>query len=264
MIKKIIQKEIKEIIKSQNLSCTIDEFKDSVDWYKISIHQKLSEPLIKEFKDSVDWYSISQYQKLSEPFIKEFKDSVEWYSISQYQKLSEPFIKEFKDSVDWYWISKFQKLSEPFIKEFKDSVDWDWISQYQKLSEPFIKEFNIEIDPDNWLYKDTDFKLNRVIETGLYEIRDGKIIAYKGIRSDKYSNYNFQYQYLEGQIYESHSDYTSDENSFGLSAWTEEKARQHCNQLIAIVEIDPSDITRIVHDGGKIRCRKQKIIGYLK
>jgi hypothetical protein len=244
---------------SQKLSeIFIKEFKDSVNWYIISSNQKLSEEFIKAFKDKVDWYYISYYQKLSEEFIKEFKDYVDWENISKYQKLSEGFIKEFKDSVDWENISKYQKLSEGFIKEFKDSVDWENISRFQKLSEEFIKDNNLDIDKDNWNYWNIDDKLQIIRK--YYEILEddgGKYIeVFKGIRNDRYSKYNFQYCYNIGEEYESHCDCTNTENSFGLSAWNYEKAKEYCDELVIKVKIYVKDIGRVVHDGGKIRCSK--------
>lgn len=191
---------------------------------------------------------------------KQFKDNVDWKYISEYQKLSEDFIREFKDNVDWNCISKYQKLSEEFIREFKNKADWYYISKYQKLSEEFIKEFNLTIDLNNWLYKSTKFKKNEVIETGLYECHDDYFIAYKGIRSDRYSNYNFQYQYLVGNTYESHCDTTEDEDSFGLSAWTENEAKKYCDGLVIKVKIRYEDVGRVVHNGGKIRCFKFEVL----
>ena len=237
----------------------IREFKDMVYWSGISIYQKLSEEFIREFKKKVDWYWISIYQKLSEEFIREFKGKVDWAEISIYQKLSEEFIREFKDKVNWSGISKYQKLSEEFIREFKDMVAWSRISKYQKLSEEFIREFNLTIDSDNWLYW-TDKQKIRVIKR-YYDIdNEGFIVAWKGIRSDRYSNYNFQFKYEKGQIYEAHCDCTAEENSFGLSAWTKEKASEYCNELVVRVKIHVSDIGRIVHNGGKIRCFKQTFL----
>jgi hypothetical protein len=246
----------------QNLSENfILEFKDKVNWSNISRCQKLSEGFIREFKYEVSWVWISEYQKLSEYFIREFQDKVDWRCISAFQKLSEGFIREFKDKVSWTHISMYQKLSESFIREFKDKVDWRFISKYQKLSEGFIREFKLKIDPDNWLYKDKGFKLEKIKETGLYEFLDADhILAYKGIRSDRYSQYNFQYRYLTGETYECHCDCTDDENSFGLSAWTEEKARGHCGELVIKVKINVADIGRVVHDGGKLRCFKFTVI----
>jgi muramidase (phage lysozyme) len=274
-----------DISKNKNLSENfIREFQDIVNWRWISIHQKLSEGFIREFKNKVYWEWISAFQKLSEGFIREFKDKVSWIWISQCQKLSEDFIREFKDKVDWEWISafqklsegfirefidkvswrcisKYQKLSESFIREFKDEVNWGHISAYQKLSEGFIREFKLKIDPDNWLYKNKEFKLKKRKETGLYEFLDADhILAYKGIRSDRYSSFNFQYQYLKEGTYECHCDCTSSENSFGLSAWTEEKARGHCGELVIKVKINVADIGRIVHNGGKLRCSKFTVI----
>jgi hypothetical protein len=306
-MKKSVEEEVRYLIKELDLDCSVEEFKDRVSWYHISVYQKLSEGFIREFKDKINWWNISQYQKLSEKFIREFQDKVNWYCISMYQKLSEGFIREFKNKVDWEWISesqklsenfirefkdkvdwlfisKYQKLSEGFIREFKDKVNWIWISAhqklsegfirefkdkvywydisiYQKLSEGFIREFKLKINPDNWLYKDKEFKLEKIKETGLYEFLDADhILAYKGIRSDRYSKFNFQYRYLKEGTYECHCDCTSSENSFGLSAWTEEKARGHYGKLVIKVKINVADIGRIVHNGGKLRCFKFTVI----
>jgi hypothetical protein len=283
-MKKSVKKEVIALIKELDLNCTVEEFKNIVSWDDISRYQKLSEEFIREFQDRVYWGWISEYQKLSEGFIREFKNKVSWRWISKYQKLSENFIREFKYKVDWSnisasqklsknfirefknkvsWnnISAYQKLSEGFIREFKNKFDWGWISEYQKLSESFIREFKLKIDTDNWLYKDKGFKLEKIKNTGLYEFIDSDhILAYKGIRSDRYSKFNFQYRYLTGETYECHCDCTDDENSFGLSAWTEEKARKHCGELVIKVKINVADIGRVVHDGGKLRCFKFTVI----
>ena len=230
-----------------------------MNWNLISENQKLSEPFIREFKDKVNWFRISSYQKISEPFIREFHDKLDWYEISSYQNLSEPFIREFQDKVNWIIISKYQQLSEPFIREFKDKVNWERISKYQNLSEYFIKEFNLEIE-DNWNYLSTEEKKQAIINTKLYECHEDYFIAYKGIRSDRYSNYNFQYQYLKNETYECHADYSNNENSFGLSVWTQEEAQEYCNQLVVKCKVFYKDVARLVHNNGKIRCEKITII----
>ena len=100
----------------------------------------------------------------------------------------------------------------------------------------------------------------KVINSNLYECYKEYFIAYKGIRDDRYSIFNFQYQYLVGNTYESHADFTSEENSFGLSVWTEEKAIEYCNQLVIKVKIRYEDIARLVHDNGKIRVTKFEVL----
>jgi len=239
----------------------IREHKDLVCWTYISKYQKLSEDFIREHKDLVCWVYISTYQKLSEDFILEHKSLVNWYNISVYQKLSEDFIRENKDLVYWVYISEYQKLSEDFIREHKNLVNWIYISQYQKLSEDFIREFNLSIPTDNWLYISAEDKLSIVRQTNLYEIDGEYIIAYKGVRSDNYSKFNFQYKYEVGETYSCHADFNlSNENSFGLSAWTLEKAREYCNQKILKVKIHASDLAAVVHKGGKLRCQKFLVI----
>jgi hypothetical protein len=195
--------------------------------------------------------------------IRNNPESTNWYYISTYQKLSEDFIREFQDKVSWNCISTYQKLSEDFIREFQHKVSWNNISRYQKLSEDFIREFNLNIPEDSWMYKDIDFKRKYIQENTEYEIIDDKIIAYKSVRENGYSVFNFQYLYEIGNEYESHADYNpKNENSFGLSAWTKEGALGYYNKgKIFKVEININDIACIVHNGKKIRTSKLKIIG---
>ena len=237
---KELTREIKEIIKSSDLNCSIKEFQDKVYWYRISIHQKLSESFIEKFKDRVDWDYISEYQKLSESFID-----------------------KFQDKINWNWVSRNQKLSESFIEKFRDKVNWNRISIYQKLSKKFRDKYSIEVPNNCWLYKPFNFKKKQLIETGLYELsEDGKhFIGYKGIRSDNYSKFNFQYKYEVGNWYESHCDCNQNNNdSFGLSVWTLNKVSDYCDERIIKVLVPINSIGTIVHQGNKIRCFKLKVL----
>jgi len=53
-MKKTVENEVKALIKTLKLDCSVKEFKDKVDWYWISERQKLSEDFIREFKDEVN------------------------------------------------------------------------------------------------------------------------------------------------------------------------------------------------------------------
>ena len=242
----------------------IAKHKDWINWDCISAYQKLSESFIAKYKDLVNWKYISERQKLSENFIAEYKDLVNWKYISAHQKLSEKFIAEHKDHVDWNCISIYQKLSESFIAKHKYLVEWFYISAYQKLSKSFITEYknylNMYLINDNWLNKSTKFKKRAVVNTGEYECHEDYFIAYKGIRSDRYSKFNFQYQYMPGETYECFSDGSDDDCSFGLSVWTKEEAANYCNELVVKCKIDYEDVTRVVLDDHKIRCSKITIL----
>ncbi|MEG1141780.1 MAG: hypothetical protein RSE41_04955 [Clostridia bacterium] len=248
----------------------IREFKRKVHWDDISYNQKLSENFIREFKDEVNWEIISEKQCLSEDFIREFKDRVYWYNIVNHQKLSENFIREFKDTFNhskWKLIATKQKLSEFFIIEFKNKFKGDdEVLYYQKLSSDTFYDFCVytsqikKIPQEIWLYKDTEFKKQQILNTKLYECYDSYFIAYKGIRSDRYSRYNLHYQYLKGGIYEAHADHTDAENSFGLSVWTEREATKYCNELVVRCKIYYKDVARIMENNGKIRCTKIEIL----
>jgi hypothetical protein len=239
----------------------IERNKDLVNWFDISRYQKLSEEFIERNKDLVNWNLISANQKLSEEFIERNKDLVNWFAISQFQKLSEEFIQRNKDLVNWRYISAFQKLSEEFIEQNKDLVDWEYISKYQKLSEEFRLKHNLSLPKNNWLYSDKETKRKAIKDCGLYELDNDWVIAYKGIRSNGYSKYNFQYKYELGSTYQCHADHNLDnENSFGLSAWTEEKAREYCNEKIVKVRVHLDHVAALVHDCHKIRCEQFEII----
>ena len=242
----------------------IREFKNEVNWNFISCCQHLSEDFIREFQYEVNWTYITMNQHLSEDFIREFDNRVDWEYISIYQHLSEDFIGEFMHRIDWCLILKYQHLSEDFIRKSKGWVHWGLISRYQCLSKEFIEEFKDKLDmgfiADSWHYKSVEEKKKAVIDTELYECHEDYFIAYKGIRRDRYSRFNFQYQYLKGHTYETWCDCSDNEDSFGFSAWTEEEARNYCNELVVRVKIRYEDVGRIVYDGGKIRCFKMEIL----
>ena len=134
---------------------------DKVDWYDISIQQKLSENFIREFQNKLDWDCISKYQKLTGDFIIEFQDKVSWIKISYSQKLSESFIREFQNKVNWYFISYNQKLSKEFMKEFEDKVNKEEqlkthhnelsLQEKQELIQKYCDKYNLKYD-DNYLY----------------------------------------------------------------------------------------------------------------
>ena len=156
-----------------------------------------------------------------------------------------------------------QPLSEDFIERNKDRVIWEYISQYQKLSEDFRIKHSLSLSaPKNsWLYANKEFKREAIKNCGLYELDQDYVIAYKGIRSDNYSYYNFQYKYELGGIYESHADHNLDHPiSFGLSAWTKEKAREYCDQKLIKVRVNLDDVAALVHEGHKLRCTRFEVI----
>ena len=176
---------------------------------------------------------------------------------------TEKFIKSHLNEVSWSYISKYQKLTEKFIEKHKDLVNWDNISIYQKLTEKFIKKHKFTKPVNNWLYTSTKDKLAYIKKNTNYKVIKNKyIVAYKSIRSDNYSVYNFQYKYLVGKTYKSNCDCNlTNENSFGLSTWTKEKALEyHSTGKLIKVKISIEDIGAIVHSGNKIRCFKFEVL----
>lgn len=242
----------------------IREFNNVIDWCFVSAYQKLSEDFIREFKDDVNWPCISKYQKLSEDFIMEFQDKVDWDYISGYQHLSEKFIREMRNNVRWDWISEFQPLTENFIIDFESNVNWTDISRVQKLSDGFISLFSNKLDKvlieDSWNYKDTEFKKQEVISTRQYDCHSDYFIAYKTMRSDRYSIQNFQYQYIKGNTYETFCDCSRRAFSFGFNVDHEKKTDKYLGYISVPCKVKYEDVGRVIENGQIIRCSKIEIL----
>ena len=200
--------------------------------------------------------------------MKKFSDKVYLYYISINQKLSESFIEKHSDKLNWDYISIYQKLSEQFIEKHSNKVNWNYILSYQKLSEQFIEKHNLYISENNWNFKTNKEKLDLIKKCKQYEIIDNEfVIAYKSVRNDYSSVYkrNF-YKYEIGKFYESHCNCNSnDENSFGLSAWTKEKALEYYPKgKLLKVKIHINDIGCLIDKEFKLRCKKFQIIEEIK
>ena len=270
----------------------IERHKNDLDWSNISFSQILSEPFIEKNDYLVNFYYISKFQVLSESFIERYSFKLDWLYVAKHQKLSEQFIEKYQNKVYWAYISmfqklsesflekhidlisnsvfnkahclKYQKLSEQFIEKHLNNINCSQVENYQKLSDEFIKRHNLNIDKDNlWQYKDAKFKKQELIKTEKYECHDDYFIAYKAIRKDRYSLYNFQYQYLSGETYESTCDCTASENSFGLNVGTYSFAKNYLgnkNGIIVKCKVYYRDIGRIVYEGEKVRCFKITVL----
>ena len=254
----------------------IERHLDKAKWCKICQYQKLSENFIEKHSDKIDWFEVSYSQKLSEDFIFNNLNKLEIRGILRYQHLSETALQKIVDgnllkiySSDMQLLCKYNQLSEDFINRNRKKVVWFTISDYQKLSDNFIKNHKDvlweDFINDNWLYKSTEDKKQAVINTGNYECHDDYFIAYKAIRNDRYSLFNFQYKYEKGGIYESWCDCSNNEDSFGLNVGTEEFANDYAscilnNFKIVRCKVRYEDVGRIVHDGEKVRCLKIEIL----
>ena len=269
----------------------IEKYLDKINWFYLLQLQVLSENFIEKHLnsfDNIDWLFVSSSQKLSESFIEKYSDKINWLNVSTYQSLSESFIDKFKYKLDLNNISIYQKLSESFIENNLDILPLSLVLKYQKLSESFFEKImpNLtDLDKDNMMfYQNYSNKFakkhnllksfvakiksyyrakRRIKESEKYECYDNYFIAYKAIRIDRYSFYNFQYQYLPNQTYESTCDCTEEENSFGLNVGTYDFAESYLGRKQGIIvkcKVNYDDIGRIVHNGEKVRCFKITVL----
>ena len=247
----------------------IEKYKHIICWEDVSAYQKLSEEFIEKNKHYVDWLKISKFQKLSEDFIEKYSDFVDWDSISIYQKLSNEFIERNIKNVNLLNIQTYQKLSDDFIERNLFRLNPIYLLTYQKLSDDFIDKHKNEFRKYSiggiWNNKSTEFKKQVVVSTGKYDCYDDYFIAYKSIRPDRYSLFNFQYKYEKGGVYESNCDCTYSDDSFGLNVGTNEFAESYGytnmpGNFIVRCKVRYEDVGRVIKNGRKIRCFKIEIL----
>jgi hypothetical protein len=253
----------------------IKKYNNILNFNFLSYLSPLNENLCNLYHKFLNFKDICIYQKLSEEFIEKYADKIDWPEISKHQKLNKSFIEKHIDKIDWSLISKYQRLSEEFIEKHINKVDLNIISKYQRLSSEFIEKHKLKIPESSWMYKDKEYKRKKILETGFYEVIDDHVIAYKAVRKDYYSIFNFQYLYEIGKEYEAHADYNSDEDvSFGLSAWTLSEALRYFRRgKLLKIKIHLDDIACLVSSNvfsndyneiNKLRCAKIKIIHEVK
>ena len=256
---KVVMYVMKKVIDSKLGKEVIADIKRISKKYGLEVPKVIDEGFMEKFSEKVDWYCVSEYQKLSEGFIEKFSEKVAWFHVSIYQKLSEGFIEKFSKKVNWDCVSEYQKLSEGFIEKFSKKVDWDCVSKYQKLSEGFIKKHKLEMP---WRFdrlpKEERYSLiKQYCDKQKLEYDESKevLYAYKSVRDDMYSVLNFSVKYQLGEkVKVDMCDCSNSENSYGLSAWTKEKALEYYNRgKLFKAKINFSEVGYLREDG-KIRC----------
>jgi len=265
-ISKSLKQEIKQIysfVESEKLSIKQIDF-SSRDW---------EEQFIKNVTHY--WLWVVKHHTFSKAFIDRYQLHLEWGHILIHQKLHKNVIKKYFEKIIYQLvILKYQKLDENFIEYLLIQLQSSYlyneflynnVLKYHKVSKKFIDKYKLTIPETCWLYKTPTFIESYIRKNTNYEIHKdtgGKfIIAYKGILRDRYSLYTYQYRYFQYHTYTSHCDCNIDnENSFGLSAWTENEARDYCSDLVVRVKIYIKDIGCFVHNNNKIRCRKFTVL----
>jgi hypothetical protein len=221
--------------------------------------------------DRLNWSWISSSQSLSEPFMERNAERLDWWAISRHQSLSESFMERHAGRLDWRGIFCFQSLSEPFMERNADCLDWWNISRHQSLSEEFIERhaecLHSAFRQDNWLYADREIKLRHIREKAPeFKVQEDEkgpfIVAFKSTLQGGRSNFKPSMRYVVGGIYETRCDHNlRQEDSYGLSAWTLESAKSHVpDGELYRVKIYLDDIGAMVHDGKKIRCKRQEFL----
>lgn len=234
----------------------------------LAFYQVLDFEFLKDYAPRLKWNHVSRHQHLTEDMIRYFQHRVDWDNISTYQKLSEEFIIEYNEQVNWKYVSEYQALSEKFIEQYKNKLDLDLVIKSQKLSDNFFKKYNLTKPVNNWLYETVENKLKYIQENSKFKIQNDEkgdmyLIAYKTVKDDYSSIFNYGYKFIPGNIYNNHCncDLTED-NSFGINLTTKQRSIDwYDNGRLLIVKVYIKDIGSFIPKTQKVRVFKVEIIG---
>lgn len=232
--------------------------------------QKLSESFILKYFKRLNKTNLARYQVLTDKVLakcaKYISDSDFWYFVSEFQRLSEKNIHKYIDKLSLLKITKFQTLSENFIRKNIKILNSDSLEKYQYYSDAFADELGLN---KSILFHAKDkANINRLkrklIRTGKYECHKDGFIAYKAIRYNRYSFFNFRYKYLKDNVFESNCDCTNNECSFGLNVGTYDFAKSYLgndiNGVIVKCKVKYEDVGAMVHNNEKVRCFKITVL----
>jgi len=137
--------------------------------------------------NKIDWYSISMNQKLSEAFIEKFQHKVSWYLISKYQKLSKAFRKKYVNKLmipstedSWLYATKRTKLEALKACGLYQIVDDKYIIAYKSTRLDGYSVFNFQYKYEiGIIYKSNcDYNLNKENSFGLSVWTEEKALKY--------------------------------------------------------------------------------------
>ena len=125
------------------------EFKDRLNWEKISLYQKLSETFMISMKEYLDWTPIFKYVHLSKKLLLECKNYIDWdvfCNIGDKLLKDEDFIRELKDYIIWENILN-NAYSDYFLEEHKEYINLEDISDFsKKVGYDFIEKYKNNLD----------------------------------------------------------------------------------------------------------------------
>jgi hypothetical protein len=82
-MKNSVKKEVEKLIKYFELNCSIEEFKDEVNWCYISYYQNLSKDFIREFQDKLDINYLIKNDKITKEKLIEMDKVTNIYELLQ-------------------------------------------------------------------------------------------------------------------------------------------------------------------------------------
>lgn len=259
---------VNNIDKFRDLTClAYNQYIPESIYHKFKINDLIYQNLSNDFIIS-NKISKLNFQNIPEQLID--ADSLDIHYMVKHQKLSHATQEKLIKDKHWQWVIMYQKLSDDLILYLLESSasSRKFIFRYQKVNESLKQEY--QACTFSWLDHEKPLKLDLIKESGLYEIvNDEYIIAYKTTDIGCRSIFNKRYRYEPGRTYEcGNCDcWLTNENSFGLSAWTREEAIKYgaynnlgnSNTRLFKLRIDIDDVG-VLLNSGKIRCFKQTVL----
>lgn len=98
----------------------------------------------------------------------------------------------------------------------------------------------------------------KIAATGLYDTSNKNyFIAYKGVKKNRQSKYAYNspyYNYQDGRDFRAFANYDqTEQNSYGLSVWTEQAARDYESGIVLKVKVPYNSVAALVHKNTKLR-----------
>jgi len=130
----------------------LTEFADKLSWGRISLHQRLTDNLIRKYVDRLDICQCAASQDLSEDTIERLGQRegwTFWALVARNQKMSREFMEKHL-ACDVFTLNDLlsrvkRDFDEEFLREHIDEVKWNiGIVAVQELSNEFVVELQMK------------------------------------------------------------------------------------------------------------------------
>ena len=108
--------------KSHNVDF-IRTFPNLIEWEEISSKMRFTTvfdyDFFEEFKERLNWTRISNWGNMDELFIDKFKDKLDWDVLSSRQGLTRYLVEKYQNRINWERIQTNRSINRDLVEEFR-------------------------------------------------------------------------------------------------------------------------------------------------